>query len=120
MDMLEIWNQVLENLEGNVSPVGFNIHIKTAVPVCFENSTFTISVATSINKNLVEYRYKKYIESSLEKVTGAKISLAVLVGDANELKQEIESKQNSEYDNSEIISSDGLNSKYTFENFVQG
>ncbi len=22
MDMLEIWNQVLENLEGNVSPVG--------------------------------------------------------------------------------------------------
>ena len=76
MDMLEIWNQVLENLEGNVSPVGFNIHIKTAVPVCFENSTFTISVATSINKNLVEYRYKKYIESSLEKVTGAKISLA--------------------------------------------
>ena len=41
MDMLEIWNQVLENLEGNVSPVGFNIHIKTAVPVCFENSTFT-------------------------------------------------------------------------------
>ena len=28
MDMLEIWNQVLENLEGNVSPVGFNIHIK--------------------------------------------------------------------------------------------
>ena len=120
MDMLEIWNQVVENLEGNVSPVGFNIHIKTAVPVCFENSTFTISVATSINKNLVEYRYKKYIESSLEKVTGAKISLAVLVGDANELKQEIESKQNSEYDNSEIISSDGLNSKYTFENFVQG
>ena len=50
MDMLEIWNQVLENLEGNVSPVGFNIHIKTAVPVCFENSTFTISVATSIKK----------------------------------------------------------------------
>ena len=85
MDMLEIWNQVLENLEGNVSPVGFNIHIKTAVPVCFENSTFTISVATSINKNLVEYRYKKYIESSLEKVTGAKISLAVLVGDAKKL-----------------------------------
>ena len=27
MDMLEIWNQVLQNLEGNVSPVGFNIHI---------------------------------------------------------------------------------------------
>ena len=25
MDMLEIWNQVLENLECNVSPVGFNI-----------------------------------------------------------------------------------------------
>ena len=60
MDMLEIWNQVLENLEGNVSPVGFNIHIKTAVPVCFENSTFTIYVDTSNNKNLEEYRYKKY------------------------------------------------------------
>lgn len=120
MDILEIWNKVLENLKGNVSPVGFNIHIKTAVPVFFENSTFTISVATSINKNLVEYRYKKYIESSLEKVTGAKISLAVLVGDADELKQEIESKQNLEYDDSEIISKDGLNPKYTFKNFVQG
>lgn len=32
MDMLEIWNQVLENLEGNVSPVGFNIHIKQQFP----------------------------------------------------------------------------------------
>ncbi len=30
MDMLEIWNQVLENLEGNVSPVGFNIHTKNS------------------------------------------------------------------------------------------
>ena len=30
MDMLEIWNQVLENLEGNVSPVGFNIHINSS------------------------------------------------------------------------------------------
>ena len=60
MDMLEIWNQVLENLEGNVSPVGFNIHIKTAVPVCFENSTFTISVATSINKkNTSNHHLKK-------------------------------------------------------------
>lgn len=89
MDMLEIWNQVLENLEGNVSPVGFNIHIKTAVPVCFENSTFTISVATSINKNHCRNTdYKKYIESSLEKVTGLKFHL-LFVGDANELKQEI-------------------------------
>lgn len=83
-----IWNQVLENLEGNVSPVGFNIHIKTAVPVCFENSTFTISVATSINKNLVEYRYKKYIESSLEKVTAQRFHLLFWSVTQNELKQE--------------------------------
>lgn len=53
MDITEIWTKTLESLKENISPVGFNVHMKVTEPVSMLSSSFTISVPTSINKNLI-------------------------------------------------------------------
>ena len=111
MDINEIWDKALEYVKGTVnSMVGYKVHIKTATPVSFTNSLFTISVPISINKNMIEFRYKNYIESALEKVTGTKCTLKVVV----EGEEDIDEQE------SRPFTSDTVNPKYTFENFVIG
>ncbi len=115
MDITEIWNNTLENVKNNISsPVGYNVHIKVSKPVSLINSIFTISVPTSINKNIIEYRYKNSIESSLEKITGTKMSLDIIVGDIPKPRAEEKTTISNEPNNS------GVNPKYTFDNFVIG
>ena len=113
MDIDEIWDKTIQNVKNSISStVGYNVHIKISKPVSLLNSVFTISVPTSINKNMIEFRYKNFIESSLEKITGEKLSLNVIVGDAPEIKQENEIVNE--------VNDYGVNPKYTFENFVVG
>ncbi len=115
MDIAEIWDKVLLSVKESInSTVGYNVHIKSSTPVSLVNSVFTISVPTSISKNIIEFRYKNFIESSLEKVTSEKLSLDIIIGDAkteDEAKQAPAVHETSEY---------GVNSKYTFDTFVVG
>lgn len=119
MDIAEIWDKTVQNVKNSISStVGYNVHIKISKPVSLLNSVFTISVPTSINKNMIEFRYKNFIESSLEKITGEKLSLKVVVGDA--VKQEIETETKTETVYQNEVNDYGVNPKYTFENFVVG
>lgn len=115
MNIAEIWKQTLESVKNNTSAISYNVHMKSTEPISLVNDIFTISVQNSINKNIIEYRYKKFIESSLEKVTGEKISLKIITAD----------EENNQEDNKNApvmqeVDSTGLNSKNTFENFVVG
>lgn len=117
MDITEIWDKTLASVKSNISStVGYNVHIKSSKPVSLVNSIFTISVPTSINKNLIEFRYRNLIESSLEKVTGTKLSLEITVGDEAAVKENNEEKTSIPHE----ISDYGVNPKYTFDNFVVG
>ena len=119
MDIAEIWKNTVENVKNNISStVGYNVHIKISKPVSLSNSFFTISVPTSINKNMIEFRYKNFIESSLEKITGEKLSLKVIVGDTAEPVLENTVSEENVYSNE--LNDYGVNPKYTFENFVVG
>lgn len=119
MDITEIWDKTLQSVKENInSPVGYNVHIKSSSPVSLINSVFTISVPTSINKNIIEFRYKNFIESSLEKVTSEKLSLEIVIGDSN-IKADKENNDKKipiQYETNNY----GVNSKYTFDNFVVG
>lgn len=119
MDIAEIWKNTVENVKNNISStVGYNVHIKISKPVSLSNSVFTISVPTSINKNMIEFRYKNFIESSLEKITGEKLSLKVIVGDTAEPVLDNTISEENVYSNE--LNDYGVNPKYTFENFVVG
>ena len=108
MEITQIWEQVLEQVKSTVtSIVGYNVHIKSSLPVSYDDSVFTISVPISLNKNMIKFRYKDCIDTALEKVTGKKYTLNVIVEGESEEEEK-------------LPTSDTVNPKYTFENFVIG
>lgn len=115
-NITEIWSKTLESVKKSISSeVGYNVHIKAAVPIKLENDIITVSVPTSINKNMIEFRYKNFIEASLEKVTGKKLSLCIIT-DGEKIK-DTDIKKAENISKSNVI---GVNPKYTFDNFVVG
>lgn len=119
MDCSKIWQNVQEAIKNSmISEVSYNIHIKPAVAVEFNDSVFTIAVPTSINKNIILFRNKDNIESILETYTGKKITLNVIL---EEEKEEFCCRNKQETVTfSPNRKATGLNEKYTFDNFVIG
>ena len=118
MDYNKIWADIQEAIMRSIlNEVSYKIHIKSAVPVQFNNSVFTISVSNQINKTMIDFRFKNIIEGILEAYTGQKITLNTIL---EEDKEEFLKK--SLIDEKQPIkpSSIGLNEKHTFENFVIG
>ena len=122
MDCNKIWLDLQEAIKNAVAAeVSYTVHIKPAKAVSFNNSVFTISVPTSINRNMIEFRFKDKIEGILEAYTGQKIMLKVILESESDTETEDLPAENipaapfkSDNDNS------SLNEKYTFENFVIG
>ncbi len=120
MNITDIWQQTYNILLASSSGsniVGFNVHMKGIVPVSMSDKTFTVSVPMEINKNMVTFRYKESIESALERVTGTKLSLSVILdSDIHYIEMpEIEEEM---VQHEELLKS--INPKFTFENFVVG
>lgn len=126
-DIFEIWEKVLLSVQKNInSQVSYNIHIKAAKPVSYDDTFFTLSVPTSINKNIIEFRYKSLIESSIEMITGHKITVKIILENEN---SDEEYPDYLAYDDIRLddpipLDSDvpigGLNPKYRFDNFIVG
>ncbi|MBQ3123860.1 MAG: chromosomal replication initiator protein DnaA [Clostridia bacterium] len=124
MDCTKIWAELQDAIKTAVeAEVSYTVHIKPAKAVSFEDSVFTIAVPSSINRNMIEFRFKNKIESILEAYTGQKISLHIILED--EIGQFMGNNEESdETDNSESLHTHkrelSINEKYTFENFVIG
>jgi len=119
VNISDIWQEVYNILKASSSnAVGFNIHIKGAVPISMNENTFTISVPMEINKNMITFRYKESIESAIEQVTGSKLSLSIILD--SDISYEEPPENAIIIPNDEDNPSYTVNSKYTFENFVVG
>ena len=122
MDFEKIWSDLQESIMQAVgTEVSYMVHIKPAQAISFKDSVFTISVPNSINKNMIDFRFKNKIEGILEAYTGQKITLQVILDGETEgfLNQEKNSNnENISSDENETPSS--FNEKFTFENFVIG
>ncbi len=107
-----IWSEVLGLLENEVTPIGYNTWIKTIIPKSIENETITLSVTSSINKNMIDHRYSDLIKNALIEITGQSFNINVVVGE--------ESTQASSPEQPQKIYGMPLNKKYTFDTFVVG
>ena len=80
MDCMKIWDELQEVIKNAVgAEVSYTVHIKPAQAVMFEDSVFVIAVPSSINKNMIEFRFKDKIESILEAHTGQKVTLKIIL-----------------------------------------
>lgn len=107
-----IWSEVLQLLENEVTPIGYNTWIKTIIPKSFEGDTLNLSVATPINKNMIDHRYSDLIKNALIEITGQTYNINVVVGE--------ETVQSPTQSQPQKIYGMPLNQKYTFDTFVVG
>ncbi len=121
MDCNKIWADLQDAIKEVIANiVSYNIHIKKSKAISFQNSIFTISVPSTISRNLIEFRFKDKIEGIIEAYTGQKVILKIILeseieGLNNKTEEPVSTIINKETNN-EIM----LNEKYTFENFVIG
>ncbi len=123
MDCTKIWEELQDAIKNAVeAEVSYTVHIKPAKAVSFEDSVFTIAVPSSINRNMIEFRFKNKIESILEAYTGQKITLNVMLEDELKNLNETSGSDNEEKTTTVQIHKKDLsiNEKFTFENFVIG
>ena len=123
MDCMKIWDELQEVIKNAVgAEVSYTVHIKPAQAVMFEDSVFVIAVPSSINKNMIEFRFKDKIESILEAHTGQKVTLKIIL--ENERDKYVKNTAGQELSSGSEILNDheyaAINEKYTFENFVIG
>nr|QGT51185.1 chromosomal replication initiator protein DnaA [uncultured Firmicutes bacterium] len=110
-DMQSIWNQVLSQLADEVSRVSYDSWIKPIRPVAMTESSITLEVPFSINKNMVMTKYFSLIESCLEAAASRHFDIEVQVEEGNEPaanRQDPLTEENT------------LNPRYTFETYVVG
>lgn len=125
MDCSKIWNELQDSIRTAVSSeVSYTVHIKPAEAVLFEDSIFIIAVPSSINRNMIEFRFKNKIESILEAHTGQKISLKIILENEKDKYLKKVNDAGSTSVRASVDSKDpeytSINEKYTFENFVIG
>ena len=117
MDCNKIWEQIQDAIKNSMlNEISYNVHVRPAVAVAFNDSVFTIAVPTTINRNMIEYRFKNKIESILEAHLGQRITLKIILEDEKDSYINNDGKNINEPQ----YESTGLNEKYTFENFVIG
>ncbi len=106
-DLMKLWTECLVLLEDEVSQVGYNTWIKDIKPVSLTDDTFTLSVGSTIIKNMVEMRYRDLIMYTLSEITGKIYEIEFVL---SETLPVIKKRQ----ENSSVYE------KYTFDNFVVG
>lgn len=114
MDTKDIWDKALVYIKAAVnSSIAYRVYIQQIKPVSCTDSIFVVSVALAISKNMINLRYRSFIESALEQVTGNKYTLKLL------LDSEVDEFL-SPSDDAPANNADTLNPKYTFDSFVVG
>lgn len=133
MDNNQIWQAVLGELEIGISRANFITWFKNTFIYSIEDKRVTISVPNDFTKRWLEQKYYKSIKNSIEKIINEKVEeIEYKINLKKELEQEKENKNkitNTENKNINLIndceakinvSRFGLNSKYSFSNFIIG
>ena len=114
--LTDIWKKACEYIIEEISsPVSYRTWIQGANPYKVKSGNIYFSVATTVNKNMIESRYSELIINSILEVTGEKYGIVVTIGEEQD-DEETEEKEEKKDDSSIHKTS----TKYTFDNFVVG
>ena len=110
-DFLLIWSSALALLKQEISAIAYDTWLAPIQPVDLKGNILTLSVPSSVNKNMLLTKYFSLIESCLETVSGRGFDIEVTVKD----DEVTDGKGN-------IVAegTDHFNSRYTFETFIVG
>ena len=113
MDLENIWNVFLAKVEEKVKPVLFETWFKDTKLINLTDDTATIKVSWEIQKKHLKENYNELIKETFMDVTGSIFNFNYTTDEEVNKKEEIK-------ENDEAIFESGLDSKYTFDNFISG
>jgi len=110
-----LWQNALELLKYEVSPISFNTWIKTIEPISMNSSTIELGVPADFNKGILQSRYSHLIKNTIQQLTSKDYNIVFTVA-SEDGEYKTSSNENSVDD--AVVSA--LNPKYTFDTFVIG
>jgi chromosomal replication initiator protein len=124
-----LWSQVLERLQLELSRPTFETWIKTASAERLENNCLVIITPNPFARNWLQKYYINTIAHVVQDILGHPVEIYITVAKGDEVPQSGESEGAWEFPNSHFVSDDvptkrqtnaELNSKYVFSRFVVG
>ena len=114
MDLENIWNAFLEKMKIKFKPILFETWFKETKLINLDDNKATILVPLDVHKTHLKENYLEMIKETFMEVTGSIFDFDFVT--SNDLdKENIKIKENDD-----AIFESGLDSKYTFDNFVCG
>lgn len=119
MNKNEIWKQVLELIENELSDMSYETWFLPLVPVIYENDIFVLEADLPFIKNHIEKNYITLLQNALKHVTGKLTSVKIIIKgtDTEGLTLKKEEPKSAE---TPLRNANGLTTKYRFDNFVVG
>lgn len=118
MDLNNMWSVFLSKMEIKLKPVLFQTWFKETKLVDLNNEYAIVLVPLDVHKKHLKENYYEIIKETFMEVTGSIFKFEFVT----EEEYNSQTKDNNEIikDNNEAIFESGLDSKYTFDNFIQG
>jgi len=145
-DFIKIWEQALEILKEEISPVGYKTYVEVMIPRLSDENTVCFLAPSNYHIEVVTKKYLDLISNTLSFLTNKNFiinfeSKEMLISDdslelgSEKIEIKTEEKLNIDMTNNNTIKSEpiinkntsqyssansGLNPKYTFENYIVG
>lgn len=114
MDLDNIWSVFLEKIQMKVKPILFETWFKETKLVDLTDEKAIVKVPLDVHKNHLKENYNDIIKETFMDVTGSIFNFEY-ISEGEIIKEEIQIKENDE-----AIFDSGLDTNYTFDNFVTG
>jgi len=126
-DVELFWKKVLGILETELNPTAYNTWVKSIIPENLTSNSLDLAVPMEYSIKQLE-KYDSLIQDAIDRVGKARFKTRFVVKKISEESSEIkekdlgplfESKKQLKAD-SRMVAKAGLNSRFTFENFIMG
>jgi len=113
IDHNSVWNNCLEIIKDNVSPVSFRTWFEPILPVKLENSVLTIQVPSAFFYEYLEEQYIDIIAKTIRREIGenAKLEYSVVMENSNQPSRPTSTINYPAKNQAEINQSNGLKPK---------
>ncbi|MGN0036774.1 MAG: chromosomal replication initiator protein DnaA [Bacteroidaceae bacterium] len=127
-DHIELWNRCLDFIRDNVPPTAYNTWFASIVPMKYENDALTIQMPSQFAYEFLEEHYADLVIKGIRKLTGKNTQLMYMIAGTEvnmpaapasaPAAPAVKDERKSPAPWQELDSH--LNTKYTFDNFVEG
>ena len=134
VDFVKIWDEAMVTLQGELSPIAFKTYVEVLIPRLSDENTICFLAPSNYHIEVLSKKYLDLIQNALTILTKKNYFITFESKDGGELPEDLDTNEsndnevtkekrnnNNTKENRNIpVVAAGLNSKYTFENYIVG